>query len=379
MLGVTKKFLLDKISGFENRHKMLVLEQSTGDIIQAIINTHPKYSHDYEKIAKYFKGRTDRETCQNVWNFLKKNIKYVIESENKQIVRSPAAILFQGVSDCKCYSLFAGGILDALKIPFCYRFTSYKVENKDPGHVFIVAYPGTEQEIWIDPVLSRFDYKKQFVYKIDKKPKSMAIYQISGIGRTRRQKRRAARAQRMAQRKARRKGRPGVFRRLTRGIEKGLKKGLRGVLKVAAAPARNAFLLLVKINFTNLGKKLAIALDRNPTGLRNLWEGLGGRFQSLINNINQGKKKRRILGFDENPDLPLIGVAPAAAATAAAPILLKVADFLRKMGIKPEELAAVAKEGINRKAKELIAQQFEGQAEQAEEYEQQADEAFDEE
>jgi len=30
MLGVTKKFLLDKISGFENRHKMLVLEQSTG-------------------------------------------------------------------------------------------------------------------------------------------------------------------------------------------------------------------------------------------------------------------------------------------------------------------------------------------------------------
>ena len=372
MLALSKKFLLNKISGFQNSSKMIVLEQSTGDIIQAILKTHPKYSFDYKKISQYFKGKTDKETCQNVWNFLKKNIKYVIESENKQIVRSPAAILFQGVSDCKCYSLFAGGILDALNIPFCYRFASYREENKQPGHVFIVAFPGTINEIWIDPVLSRFDYKKQFVYKIDKKPKKMAIYSVSGIGRTsRRMKKQQRRAARIVKRKARRAAGKGFGQRL--------KKGLKGVVRVAATPTRNAFLLLVKINFANLAKKLSVAYDRNPSGLANFWGKFGGRIDALVKAINKGKGKRRILGIDDNPDLPLIGVAPAVAAGTAAPILAAVVKFLKDIGIKPDELVAVAKEGINRKAKELIANQFESQAEQEEEYQQQAEESFDEE
>jgi hypothetical protein len=371
MLALSKKFLLSKISGFQNNSKMIVLEQSTGDIIQAILNTHPKYQHDYKKIAKYFEGRNLQDTCNNIWSFLKKNIKYVIESENKQIVRSPGAILFQGVSDCKCYSLFAGGICESLGIPFCYRFASYRADNKNPGHVFIVVNPGTENEIWIDPVLSRFNYQKQYVYKIDKKPKKMAIYSVSGIGQTRRQKKQQRRAKRVVRRTARRAAGKGFGQRL--------KKGLKGVVRVAATPTRNAFLLLVKINFANLAKKLDAANRRNPSALANFWGKFGGRIDALVKAINKGRGKRRILGLNENPDLPLIGVAPAAAAAAAAPIVAAVVKFLKDVGIKPEELVAVAKEGINRKAKELIAQQFVPKAEREAEFEEQAEESFDEE
>jgi hypothetical protein len=353
---ISKAFLLHQISGFENRKNIIVEDQSTGDIIKAILDVHPKYKEDYKKMAVYFKGSNEIKSCENIWNFLKKNIRYIVESEDKQYVRSPAAILRQGVSDCKCFSLFAGGIADALGMKFCYRFASYNDFNKQPGHVFVVINPGTNNEIWIDPVLSYFNYKKPYFYKIDKKPK-MAIYAISGIG--------ATRAQRMARRAKRRAAGKGFGQRL--------KKGLRGVLKVAAVPARQAFLGLVQLNVHNLAKKLAIAYEKNPTGLKNLWEGFGGRISKLVGAINRGKKKRRILGFNSIGE-PLTAAGLLAAAS---PIVIKVVDFLKKMGIKPEELVDVAKQALNRKAKELLTDQLTPQAEQEEEYQESSNETFD--
>jgi hypothetical protein len=41
--------------------------------------------------------------------------------------------------------------------------------SKLPHHVFVVVNPSTNNEIWIDPVVKAFDYKKQYFYKIDKK------------------------------------------------------------------------------------------------------------------------------------------------------------------------------------------------------------------
>ena len=354
---ISRAFLLHQISGFENRKNIIVDDQSTGDIIKAILDLHPKYKDDYKKMAPYFKGSNEIKSCEKIWNFLKKNIKYVVESENKQYVRSPAAILRQAVSDCKCYSLFAGGIADSLGMKFCYRFASYNDYNKQPGHVFVVINPGTNNEIWIDPVLSYFNYKKPYYYKIDKKPK-MAIYQISGIGRP-------SKAQRKARRTARRAA--------GKGFGQKLKKGLRGVLKIAAVPARQAFLGLVQLNVHNLAKKLAVAYTKNPSGLKNLWEGFGGNISKLVGAINRGKKKRRILGFNSIGE-PLTAAGLLAAAS---PIVIKVVDFLKKMGIKPEELVDVAKQAINRKAKELLSNQLTPQAEQEQEYEDEAEQQFE--
>jgi hypothetical protein len=361
---ISRAFLLHHISGFENKKDIIVEDQSTGDIIKAILDTHPKYKNDYNKIAGYFRGSNEIKSCEKIWNFLKKNIRYVVESENKQFVRSPAAILKQAVSDCKCYALFAGGICDSLGMKFCYRFASYNDFSKQPGHVFVVVNPGTQNEIWIDPVLSYFNYKKPYYFKIDKKPK-MAIYSISGIGR-------ASKAQRMARRTARRKA--------GKGFGQKLKKGLRGVLKVAAAPARNAFLGLVQLNVHNLAKKLAVAYAKNPTSLKQFWESFGGRIDKLLGAINRGKKKRRILGVEESSSFDgmpyAIGSVGGLIATAA-PILAKVASFLKKIGIDPKDLVDLGKKAINAKAKELLSNQLIPEAEQEQEYEQQAEESIE--
>ena len=186
---------MSKLSSFQNFKKVLVSDQSTKDIVNGILDTHYQYGKEYNKISKYFLGQNAKETAKNVWEFLKNNVPYYIESGNNQTLRSPSAILSIPVgADCKSFSLFINGVFQSLfdkgylKVPFAYRFASYKNNSKEPGHVFVVLYPGTDREIWVDPVLDRFDDRSKIptFYK-DKKIK-MSLVQMSGVEYTAEQK-----------------------------------------------------------------------------------------------------------------------------------------------------------------------------------------------
>jgi len=350
---VSKNRLLNVLSPYNSQKRLLVAEQSTGDIIQSILEAHEKYKNEYKKIGYFFRGDDNEETGKNIFDFIKKNVPYVIESEDRQLVKSPAAILHTQ-ADCKCYSLFIGGIAQALNIPFCFRFASYKPNQKNPGHVFIVFHPGTSNEIWVDPVLNYFDYKKQYCYAIDKKPRKMAIYSISGIGAT----------------KATKKEKKKV---ILKKITKGLGKGTKGVLKVAAAPARNAFLGLVRLNVSGLATKIMKVWAKNPSKLTNFWNGIGGQINKLLDTAKKGASKKRILGFEEGG---MIGFAIPAALTAASPILAKFAALLKSVGINPEDLVDVAKMAIKKKAEEVLIKQEAPVIKQEQEYQNQAVESF---
>ncbi len=192
---VSKNIILQKLSPFQNFKKVLVSDQSTKDIVNGIIDTEYQYRKEYDKISRYFLGNDVRETAKNVWEFLKNNVPYFIESGNRQTLRSPSAILSMPMgADCKSYSLFTAGIFQSLnfkgdlKVPVAFRFASYKNNSKEPGHVFVVLYPGTKKEIWVDPVLDRFDDRSKIptFYK-DKKIK-MSLVQMSGVEYTAEQK-----------------------------------------------------------------------------------------------------------------------------------------------------------------------------------------------
>jgi len=172
-----------------------VSDQSTNDIVNGIVNTLDLYHDEYNKISRHFIGKNVRETAKNVWLFLKNNVPYKIENGNFQTLRSPSAILSMPMgADCKSYSLYTAGIFESanflgyLKVPFAFRFASYKNNSKEPGHVFVVLYPGTNKEIWIDPVLDKFDDRSKIpTYYTDKKIK-MSLVQMSGVEYTAEQK-----------------------------------------------------------------------------------------------------------------------------------------------------------------------------------------------
>jgi len=325
---MTGNALLNYLPQYQGKEKILKDQQNTDDIIKEILKGHNQYSSQYKNISSFFIGSTPKKTLNNIWDFLKKEVKYKVEPESKQTIKSPSAIIATGRttgSDCKNYSLFTAGILNNInktgiqKIPFCFRFTGYKFFDSNPQHVFIVAYPGTDSEIWCDAVLNKFDYKKPYTIKIDKKPKDMLVG-ISGIG-----------------------AKPKTF----------AGKILRPVLKVAASPARNAFLLLVGLNFTGLATKLNAANQKQPKALMDWWERLGGRIQNLLGMIERGAKKKRIFGIGVDP-----ATDTAATAAVASPILAAVAIFLKDVLKEAQpELTKISSQFIVAKAKDVAYRQ----------------------
>jgi len=183
---VSKSAVLKKLAPFNNFRKVVSADQTVTDIIDGIVNTHYQYADEYDKISNYFVGESELETARNIFNFLKSNVPYYIESNNNQTLRSPSAIVALP-GDCKSYALFANGVLDSLnrkgifQVPLAFRFAGYKDNTREPQHVFAVMYPGTKKEIWIDPVLPRFNEKRQPSFYKDKKIK-MALIALSGVG-----------------------------------------------------------------------------------------------------------------------------------------------------------------------------------------------------
>jgi hypothetical protein len=325
--------MFEGLTPYKGINTRVRLFQSVGDIMSGIIATHKAYAREYDKIAPRFDKGTNTQVLRSIYAFLLENTHYKIEPNDKQTLRSPAAILALGGNpahglDCKSYSLFIGGVLDALnrrgrKFNWCYRFASYKMLDKIPHHVFVVVNPDTTNEIFIDPVIKPFNYKKAYFYKIDKYPPTMALYSVSGIGRrrgTNRQERQANKAEAKA--------------KIVNKLKKAGKVAVR--FSPPTVAARNSFLLLVKLNAFKLADNLKKAETKAPGDLQKFWEKLGGSWNALKKNINIGGRKQgaRIAGD------PV--VTPTLIASAV-PILVKIREFLKKLGLTEDDIKKLSK------------------------------------
>lgn len=352
--------ILNSLTPFQNNRYTVSYNQSIGEIVTGILNTHGRYKNEYDKICNSFLKSNNLATAKNIFDFLKKNTHYVIEPNAKQTLRSPAAILALGSQkniglDCKSYALFIGGILDALNrkgynFDFVYRFASYKLNDKVPHHVFVVLKDKAGNEIYIDPVLPTFNNRKNYFYKIDKKP--MALISISGIGRAKKSK---------TERKQR--------------FKKFLKKKGRLVLKFSpiSAAARNSFLLLTRLNVFNLAQKLKLGFEKDGSKLISFWEKAGGSTKALKNNINRGLK----VGKYKNTTSQIsgIGVVPAVAASivTATPLIVKITSILKSLGIDTSEIGKTAKnlvKNIVEKKIDSVIEKQDSEIEQSGNYEQ---------
>jgi hypothetical protein len=186
---VDAQTILNKLPPFDGHYELISADQSVGDIMAEVLEAHQVFAADYDFIALCFDADTVQEVCKSLYQFCKRNFKYSEQTEEGQLTMSPAAMLHLHKVDCKNYAGFCAGVLDGLnrlterKIPWAYRFASYKVWDNTPHHVFVVVNPG-ENEIWLDPTPGAD--KSDPVWKIDKKVKvaKMAINRVSGVGDT---------------------------------------------------------------------------------------------------------------------------------------------------------------------------------------------------
>lgn len=160
--------------------------QGVNDIIKEVMGSHKRYLSHYCRIAKEFDRGKVKETAYKLFDFLKNNISYEIESEDLQTVKSPARYLHDGVGDCKHFANFAAGIFSCLGYDWKFCFASYNPFDKTPTHVFVIVKDENGKEIWFDPVLSFLDqrypipiFKKMISF--EKNKKTMALKRVSGL------------------------------------------------------------------------------------------------------------------------------------------------------------------------------------------------------
>lgn len=344
-----KNVILGKITPFQNRKNLVKNNQNVPDIMSAMLKAHEIYAPEYDKFSTDFYTGSDLGTAKKLFSFLKQNVEYKIDSENNQQIMSPSGILSIGKNDCKNYALFIVGVMDSLKRKglvkndVFYRFASYKMFDEMPHHVFAVMRDKNGKEYFIDPVLNKFNERKTYFHKIDKKP-NMAIYSVSGVNqvglfKSKRNKQTTA---------------PKSTASATAPAPKTKKKI---VLKIALAPARGAFSALVGLNFLGLATKLKNSFTNYAGKTENWWKNLGGNPNELLRKVNQGAAKKRIFGDDMFVSSEgMIGepVTAGAAAVTAAPILIKVGEFLKSVGIEPKEILESGKEILAKQIKNAV-------------------------
>jgi hypothetical protein len=140
-------------------------------------------------------------------------------------------------------------------------------------------------------------------------------------------------------------------------------KVVKQVAKVGLAPARGAFLALVRVNGLGIAKKLVQAYKINPAKIDNFWKGLSGNPAELRKVVEQGSKQK-ISG---------LGVALETIIATATPIVVKLTSLLKSLGIQDPKGLIVkgAKAGIKKlaqgKQKGVSVEEKEVPEEQAEE------------
>ena len=251
--------------GIDVTYKSEAQKADNKDIRDLLFSLVPQARAQMAKMAKSFRGRNEEETCRKIFDYIVANFSYVADRK-EQVIKLPSALLKYKVGDCKSYALFTAAILENLKIPYKFVFTSYN-SNPIPGHVYVT----TDGGCIIDAVYGKFNQEKTPTYKYTQ---NMNVRYMAGIGS----------CDNYGSYGGRRRGVGGT------GIQGG-----KPVRKIALAPGRGLFLGIVKANLDGFATKLQKV---NPDKLKKNWENVGGNYSKLVNAIKVGAgKPAKKLGF----------------------------------------------------------------------------------
>lgn len=183
-----KSELLQQLKPYSGRKVLVTTNQSTNDIIKELLKAHSENANEYDKICEQFWTGNEKRTLRKIFDYCKKNIRYEIEPDELQTVKSPNAIIAQGKGDCKHYASFCNGLISAINRKYgtnmnnVFRFAGYNIGATEPQHVYCaVRLSDDKTTIILDPVLETYNDEKPATFIKDKEA---MLYRISGMGAT---------------------------------------------------------------------------------------------------------------------------------------------------------------------------------------------------
>ncbi|WP_289054989.1 hypothetical protein [Carboxylicivirga marina] len=186
--------LIKKASGKD----VFVKNGNVLETVESCIETIAEHYREVEELASMLKvgsvtvSAEVKATCKNIFDFSYKYLQYHKDKDGTEQLRTPARSWLDGQIkfkqkgnksagiDCDDYSIFVGSLLKNLGIPFKLRITKYD-GKKNFQHIYVIvpALGDSEDEIVIDPVLSKFDYQKP--YSFERSNFNMSPIQVAGL------------------------------------------------------------------------------------------------------------------------------------------------------------------------------------------------------
>ncbi len=290
-------------------------------------------------IANVLRGRSDYETCRNIWQFVYSHIAYRKDRDGYEQIRSPARTWHDRKSgvDCDCYTTFISSILTNLGIRHKLRITKYRRDYFQ--HIYPIAVLSSNKQVILDCVTDKFDYEVPFS---EKKDYPMDLQYLNGINGSDYEHDHylldgpddmGELGKLFGKKKGGKKKGGGFFKKIGKGLKKiNLKKVLNVVNKLnpATVAMRNGVLAAMKLNVGNIAKRLrwsymtpeqakakGVNFDKwkrlvaAREKLEKIFYGAGGKTSNFKKAILQGKgnKDHSVHGLEGFGDLdfPYVG------------------------------------------------------------------------
>lgn len=124
-----------------------------------------------------------KETAENIWNWMKENTQYKLDSNGIEELRTPLRSLADKDSgiDCDDYTILISSILLNLNIPHEFRVAAYKEKGRFQ-HIYPVAFDenGNSYVIDVVPEIPHFNYEAQPIKDL-KTITIMELQELSGL------------------------------------------------------------------------------------------------------------------------------------------------------------------------------------------------------
>jgi hypothetical protein len=325
----------------DNKKKYVAENQSAKQIVDYLVIAIDDSQKYFPQLNKKFNTGNKFDTTLSIWNYAVDNLIFVKEPPENQNVKTASRVVEDIKNDCKGFSTFICSSLLACNIPAKLRLAGYNKYDSTPTHVYVVATINGK-EIIVDGTLKRFNDEAPYTSAYDVKPtltknkNKMALNYLSGIdqlnGKAERKARREARKDKREDKREERKESRGERRERVK----------TKIAKIAVAPARGAFLLMVKANMLKLANKFVKGATKDSDKLKKFWAKFGGNWEDLQKAIAKGSGQtisgywdKLLSNSDKNWNKQMVGeaVTLTAGLAVATPLLIAVATLFKELGV----------------------------------------------
>jgi hypothetical protein len=168
------------IVGYKGFRATIKEKASLSDTLKNMKRIAERDTYQVRELAKELEGSSVEETSRNIWDFIRENLTYKLDTEGIEELRTPARTLHDKIFDCDDATILTSAILLNLGISHEYRITAYKEKGKF-SHIYPVAFDDEGRSYVIDtvPEIPHFNYEEQPI--IDLKTVRMELHELSGV------------------------------------------------------------------------------------------------------------------------------------------------------------------------------------------------------